>query len=71
MIATPSAMETLWQAALSWRQTKITSLTVQAKGKANVAWTHTDVEESVRYCDEKYFSQSQSVLPEDKADGNI
>ncbi|NP_001017785.1 uncharacterized protein LOC550482 [Danio rerio] len=54
------------------KQTKITSLTVQAKGKANVAWTETHGEESVTYWDkEKYFSQTQSVLPEDKADGSV
>ncbi|XP_056320354.1 arrestin domain-containing protein 3 [Danio aesculapii] len=54
------------------KQTKITSLTVQAKGKANVAWTETHGEESVTYWDkEKYFSQTQSVLPEDKADGSM
>lgn len=54
------------------KETKIKALTVKAKGKADVAWTETQGEESVTYWDkEKYFSQTQSVLPEDQADGNI
>ncbi|XP_051525156.1 arrestin domain-containing protein 3-like isoform X2 [Myxocyprinus asiaticus] len=54
------------------KKTKIKSLTVKVKGKADVAWTETHGEESVTYWDkEKYFSQTQSVLPEDKADGSV
>lgn len=54
------------------KETKIKALIVKAKGKADVAWTETHGEESVTYWDkEKYFSQTQSVLPEDQADGNI
>lgn len=55
------------------KETKIKTLTVKAKGKADVAWTESQGENNVTYWDkEKYFSQTVlSVLPEDKADGNI
>lgn len=57
------------------KETKIKTLTVKAKGKANVAWTESQGENNVTYWDkEKYFSQTVlSVLPEpeDKADGSI
>ncbi|XP_067249885.1 arrestin domain-containing protein 3 [Chanodichthys erythropterus] len=54
------------------KETKIKALTVKAKGKADVAWTEKQGEESVTYWDkEKYFSQTQSVLPEDQADGSV
>lgn len=54
------------------KETKIKDVTVKAKGKADVSWTVSQGEESVTYGDsEKYFSQTQSVLPEDKAAGNI
>lgn len=55
------------------KETKIKTLIVKAKGKADVAWDETEMENSVTYWDrEKYFSQTVlSVLPEDKADGNI
>ncbi|XP_050973269.1 arrestin domain-containing protein 3 isoform X2 [Labeo rohita] len=54
------------------KETKIKALTVKAKGKANVSWTETQGENSVTYWDnEKYFSQTQSVLPEDNANGSV
>ncbi len=54
------------------KETKIKALTIKAKGKADVSWTETQGEDSVTYWDkEKYFSQTQSVLPEDNPDGNI
>lgn len=54
------------------KETKIKDVTVKAKGKADVSWTVSQGEENVTYWDnEKYFSQTQSVLPEDKGPGNI
>ncbi|KAF4109976.1 arrestin domain-containing protein 3 [Onychostoma macrolepis] len=54
------------------KETKIKALTVKAKGKADVSWTETQGENSVTYWDkEKYFSQTQSVSPEDNADGSV
>ncbi|XP_016331565.1 arrestin domain-containing protein 3-like [Sinocyclocheilus anshuiensis] len=54
------------------KETKIKALTVKVKGKADVSWTESHGEESVTYWDkEKYFSQTQSVLPEDNTDGSV
>ncbi|KAI7797822.1 arrestin domain-containing protein 3 [Triplophysa rosa] len=54
------------------KETKIKDVTVKAKGKAEVSWTVSQGEQSVTYSDnEKYFSQTQSVLPEDKAAGSV
>ncbi|XP_056629343.1 arrestin domain-containing protein 3 [Triplophysa dalaica] len=54
------------------KETKIKDVTVKAKGKADVSWTVSQGEENVTYWDnEKYFSQTQSVLPEDKAPGSV
>ncbi|XP_073674716.1 arrestin domain-containing protein 3 [Garra rufa] len=54
------------------KETKIKALTVKAKGKADVSWNETHGEDSVTYWDkEKYFSHTQSVLPEDNADGSF
>ncbi|KAK2898564.1 hypothetical protein QQF64_032202 [Cirrhinus molitorella] len=54
------------------KETKIKALTVKAKGKADVSWTETHGEDSVTYWDkEKYFSHTQSVLPDSNADGSF
>ncbi|TRY85486.1 hypothetical protein DNTS_015649 [Danionella cerebrum] len=54
------------------KKSKISALTVKAKGKADVAWTESQGEESVTYWDkEKYFSHTQSVIPEEKAYGSV
>ncbi|XP_077080570.1 arrestin domain-containing protein 3 [Siphateles boraxobius] len=55
------------------KETRIKTLIVKAKGRADVAWTESQGENNVTYWDkEKYFSQTVlSVLPEDKADGSV
>ncbi|XP_026115336.1 arrestin domain-containing protein 3-like [Carassius auratus] len=54
------------------KETKIKALTVKVKGKADVSWTESHGEQSVTYWDkEKYFSQTQSVLPEDSRNGSV
>lgn len=54
------------------KEMKIKDVTVKVKGKAEVCWTESQGEEGVTYWDnEKYFSQTQSVLPEDKAAGSV
>ncbi|XP_026105762.1 arrestin domain-containing protein 3-like [Carassius auratus] len=53
------------------KETKIKALTFKVKGKADVSWTETQGEDNVTHWDkEKYFSQTQSVLPEDN-EGSI
>ncbi|KAA0714047.1 Arrestin domain-containing protein 3 [Triplophysa tibetana] len=54
------------------KETKIKDVTVKAKGKADVSFTVSQGQQSVTYWDnEKYFSQTQSVLPQDKAPGSV
>ncbi|XP_016315239.1 arrestin domain-containing protein 3-like [Sinocyclocheilus anshuiensis] len=54
------------------KETKIKALTVKVKGKADVSWTETQGEDSVTYWDKEiYFSQTQSVILEDNADGSV
>uniref|UniRef100_A0A8C1CRD1 Zgc:110353 n=1 Tax=Cyprinus carpio carpio TaxID=630221 RepID=A0A8C1CRD1_CYPCA len=54
------------------KETKIKALTVKVKGKADVSWTESHGDQSVTYWDkEKYFSQTQSVLPEVNRNGSV
>ncbi|KAL7828339.1 hypothetical protein SRHO_G00319730 [Serrasalmus rhombeus] len=54
------------------KKTTIKSLTIKAKGKASVAWTETHGDHQVTYWDnEKYFSQTESILPKENKDGSF
>ncbi|XP_066500750.1 arrestin domain-containing protein 3 [Hoplias malabaricus] len=54
------------------KKTTIKSLTIKAKGKAHVAWTETHGDHQVTYWDnEKYFSQTQSILPSENNNGSF
>ncbi|XP_072537316.1 arrestin domain-containing protein 3 [Salminus brasiliensis] len=54
------------------KKTTIKSLTIKAKGKASVAWTETHGEQQVTYWDEeKYFSQTESILPNENSNGSF
>lgn len=56
-------------------QTRITSLSIKAKGKAEVHWSehcHRTDQMVVYYDDEKYFSQEQYLLKEGQSPhGNV
>ncbi|XP_049341939.1 arrestin domain-containing protein 3 isoform X3 [Astyanax mexicanus] len=54
------------------KKTTVKSLTIKAKGKANVLWSESDGEHSVTYWDsDKYFSQTEAIVPKDHDDGSF
>uniref|UniRef100_A0A8B9LYB4 Arrestin-like N-terminal domain-containing protein n=1 Tax=Astyanax mexicanus TaxID=7994 RepID=A0A8B9LYB4_ASTMX len=52
------------------KKTTVKSLTIKAKGKANVLWSESYGKHSVAYWDsDKYFSQTEAIVPKDHDDG--